>query len=147
MPHALPHTWDLGPVLVESSTTLKLYLLFLFLVWIFTSINLVRVWRIVAPFSSRQQQANPAYRGFLQTSAASMQHLINLTCLIMGLFASVTVYSISDRLLANEGKILVISFVIRYLSSMLTLGLLVSLYAFLARWHICRRIERFLSPD
>ena len=91
MTPALPLTWELRPVILEPiwepSTSLKLYLLFLLLVCIFTTIKLARVWRTVAPFSRRHPEANPAYRGFLQASAASLQHLIGLTFLVMGISA------------------------------------------------------------
>ena len=80
-----------------------MYMFFLLLVCILTTIKLARVWRTVPPFGRRHPKANPAYRGFLQASAASLQHLDSLTFLAMGLFATVTVYDISDRLLANEG--------------------------------------------
>ena len=145
-------TWELRPMILgplSTSLNLTLYVLFLLFACIFTSITLIRVWRTVAPFSRRQPEANPAYRGFLQASAASMQHLTNVTYLVMGILASVMVYDISDQLLANAGTniIMAITFLIRRLSSALTVGLLVSLYALLARWHISRRIENVVSPD
>lgn len=140
--------WQLRFMILKPSSAslnLKLYVLFLFLVCIFTTIKLVRVWRIVAPFSGRHPGPNLAYRGFLRASAASMQHLISLTYLAMGIFASVTVYGISDHFLANEGTdiTLAITALIRRLSSALTVALFVSLYAFLVRWYFTERLEKF----
>jgi hypothetical protein len=123
--------------------SLKVYLLFLLVVCIFTTLRLVGVWAIVAPFRRRPPAGNPAYGGVLRAVAASLQHWSSLTHIVSGIFACTTVYRICDRVLADERTniILGINFLIRQSSAALTMGLQVALYAFLARWHLDKRIE------
>jgi hypothetical protein len=69
--------WDLRPVITEP-LSLKVYLLFLLVVFIFTTLRLVGVWVIVAPFRRRPPAGNPAYCGVLRAGAASLQHWSSL---------------------------------------------------------------------
>ena len=108
------------------SAGLKVYLLLLLVACIFKSIKLTRIWRRAVPFSHRPATGNPSYGQLLRVSAASLEHWINFTYLVSGIFASITVYQISDRLIANEGTnlILAMASLIRRLSFILTTGLL-----------------------
>jgi hypothetical protein len=135
-------TWDLRSMILEPpAARVVVYLLLLLVVCIITSIKLARVWRSVVPFSHGPTTENPTYRRLLLVSATSLQHWIRY--LVSWIFAANNVYLISDNLISNQRTdfISAISTLSRQLSFTFTTGLLVALYAFLARWHISRRIE------
>jgi uncharacterized membrane protein len=137
-------TWDLRSMILEPpAASIKVYLLILLVVCIATSIKLARVWRGMVPFSHRPPTENPTYRRLLLVSAASLQHWIRFTCLVSAIFVSTAVYRISDSLIADQrmDPIFAISALSRQVSFTLKMGLLVALYAFLARWHLDKRIE------
>ncbi len=135
-------SWDLRTMTSEPSTALKIYILFLFVVWIVTSVKLIRIWRMAGPFRAQRQRENPAYESLLQSSAASLKRWIRFTGFGWGIFASKSIYDFCDRLLDQKtvGSLVVVFFV-RDLSTALTMALLVALFAFLVQWHIGRRIE------
>ncbi len=135
-------SWDLRTVTSEPSTAIKIYILFLFVVCIVTSIKLIRIWRMAAPFRAQRQRENPVYESLLQSTASSLKRWIRVTGFGWGIFASISVYDFCDRLLDQKtvGSLVVVFFV-RDLSPTLTMALLVALFAFLVQWHIDRRIE------
>lgn len=135
-------TWDLRYVNVELSTSLRIYILFLFVVCIVACIKLVRVWCGALPFRLHQQAKNPNYLELLQASAVSLKQWISCVFLGWGIVASIRLSDVCDRLLdfKRAGSFVVV-FVIREFSSLLTMTLLVVLFVFLVRWHIVNRIE------
>jgi|SRR5271165_2390199 len=133
--------WDFRAMTVEPSTGLKLYVLFLLVVCVATSIKLVRLWRMAPPFRTERQRDNSAYQRLLQSSSASLKQWISFTYLGWGIFASISVCDLCNRLLDEKGVgSLLVVFLIRDFSTTLTMALLVALFAFLVRWHISRRI-------
>ena len=126
----------------EPSSSFKTYMLFLLVVCVVTSIKLIRGWRAAPPFRLSRQANNPSYLQLLQASCASLKQWISFTFLGWGIFASLSLYDVGDRLLDDKriGSF-VILFVIEDFSSALSMALLVVLFLFLARWHMLRRIE------
>lgn len=135
-------TWDLRDMNPGLSTSLRFYVLFLFVVWIIACIKLARVWRAALPFRLSRQAQNPNYVEFLQASATSLKQWIGCTFLGWGLFASVRLYNVCNRLLDDKmaGRFVVV-YLVREFSTALTMALIVVIFVFLARWHIINRIE------
>jgi len=79
----------------------------------------------------------------LQASGTSLKHWIRCTFLVWGIFASISIYDVCDRLL-DEKRVgsFVILFVVQDFSTALTMALLVVLFLFLVRWHMLERIEQ-----
>jgi hypothetical protein len=119
-------------------------MLFLLVVCIVTSIKLVRLWRMAPPFRAQRQRDNSAYLSLLQSSAASLKQWISFTYLGWGIFASISLYNLCNQLLDDKrvGGLMVV-FLVREFSTTLTMALLVALFAFLAQWHMSRRIQIF----
>jgi hypothetical protein len=133
----------------EPSNGLMIYILFLFLVCIVTSVKLVRVWRAAPPFRLSRQASSPAYLELLETSSRSLKQWIGSTFLGWGIFASISLTDVCSRLL-DDKKIgsFVILFVIQDYSTALTMALLVVLFLFLVQWHMLKRIEHLRHmPD
>src|SRR5690242_7866627 len=128
--------WDPRTVTSAPSTSLKIYMLFLLIVCITTSIKLVRIWRMAPPFRANRQRESSAYPPLLQSSAASLKQWISFTYLGWGVFASTSLYDLCNRLLDDRrvGSLLVV-YLIREFSTTLTMVLLVALFGFLAQWH------------
>jgi hypothetical protein len=137
-------SWDMRNMTSEPSAALKMCILFLFVVCIVTSIRLISLWRTAPPFRAQRQRDNSAYLSLLQSSAASLKRWISFTCLGWGIFASISLYNLCNRLLDDKrvGGLLVV-FLIREFSTTLTMALLVVLFAFLVQWHITMRMENF----
>ena len=135
-------TWDLRRMTREPSTGMMIYVLFLFLVCIVTSVKLVRVWRAAPPFRLSRQASSPAYLALLETSSSSLKQWIGSTFLGWGIVASISLTDVCSRLLDDKriGSS-VILFVIQDFSTVLTMALLVVLFLFLVRWHMLKRIE------
>lgn len=143
-----PVTWDLRSLTRTPSTSMEIYILFLFLVCIVTSVNLVRVWR-AAPFRLSRQAGSPAYLELLETSSSSLKQWIGSTFLGWGIFASISLTDVCRRLLDYKriGSS-VILFTIQDFSTALTMALLVVLFLFVVRWHMLKRIEHLRHmPD
>ena len=145
MPQESPTVqWD--PVYIDRapSTLLKIYVLFLLVACIVTLFNLIRVWRVVLPFSTKCPTNPSAYSKLLQASASSFGRWIGLTFLAWGLLASTTVYATCNALLREKAtgrnEILLL---IRDFSTTLSPALFVVLFLYLARWHTLIRMERF----
>ena len=137
-------SWDPRAITSTPSVSLKLYMLFLLVVCIVTSIKLVRLWRMAPPFRAQRQRDNSAYLSLLQSSAASLKQWISFTYLGWGVFASISLYNLCNQLLDDKrvGGLMVV-FLVREFSTTLTMALLVALFAFLAQWHMSRRIQIF----
>lgn len=135
-------TWDLPRMTREPSTSMIIYMLFLFGVCIVTTVKLIRVWRAAPPFRLSRRAGNPNYLRLLQTSGTSLKQWIGLTVLTSGVFASVSLYDFCNRLLGEKRTAReMILFTIRDSSTSLTMILLVVLFSFLVRWHMLKRIE------
>jgi hypothetical protein len=128
---------------------MMIYILFLFLVCIVTSVKLVKVWRPALPFRLSRQASSPTYLQSLESSSSSLKQWIGSTFLAWGIFASISLTDVCNRLLANKtiGNF-VILFAIQDFSTTLTMALLVVLFLFLVRWHVLKRIEHIrYMPD
>jgi len=84
------------------STSMKIYVLFLFLACIVTSVKLVRIWRAAPPFRLSRQASSPAYLELLETSSSSLKQWIGSTFLGWGIFASITLTDVCSRLLDDK---------------------------------------------
>ena len=135
-----------GPAYIDRapSTVLKIYALFLLVACIVTLFNLIRVWRVVLPFSTKRPTVPSAYFKLLQASASSFGRWIGLTFLAWGLLASTTVYDVCNGMLVEKatGRNEII-LLIRDFSTTLSPALFVVLFLCFARWHTLVRIEQF----
>lgn len=124
------------------STSMKVYIVFLFVVCIVAMVKLIRVWRAAPPFRLSRQSGSPGYLRLLETSSISLKHWMVSTFLSWGILTSIGVYDVRDRFLDDKriGS-MVILFVIEDFSKALTMALLVVLILFLVRWHVVRRID------
>lgn len=134
--------WNPRYIIREPSTSWKLYLLFLLIVCLVTSVELLKAWRSAPPFRLSNEAGNPAYLRMLEASRTRLKQWIYCTFLAWGILISTSLYDVSNRLLGEKtigsGVIL---FVLGDYADSLTMALLVVLFAFLARWHLVARIE------
>jgi hypothetical protein len=135
-------SWDPRALIVEPAASLKLYMSFLLVVCIITSVKLVKVWWKVPPFRTEGKKDNHPYSLLLQSTVASLKQWMSFNYLGWGIFASTSVYNLCNRLLDDKrvGSLVVVM-IIREFSTTLTMALLVALFIFLTKWHISRRIE------
>jgi hypothetical protein len=135
-------TWDLRHMTRTPSTSTEIYILFLFIVCIVTSVKLVRIWRTARPFRLSGQAGSPSYLQLLETSSGSLKQWIGSTFLAWGICASINLTDVCSRLFNNPKiRIFEILFIILDFSTALTMALLVVLFLFLVRWHMLKRIE------
>jgi hypothetical protein len=129
------------------STKEKLYLLFLLVVCVATTIKLVKLWIEAPPFRLNRQSGNPAYWQRLENAKNNLKQWMAVTLLAGGIFTSVSVYDVCNRLLGQKvfGSLLLISMIAEF-STALTLCLVVVLFTLLVRWHIMKRIEHLHKP-
>jgi hypothetical protein len=142
-------TWDLRHMTRTPSTIMEIYMLFLFLACIVTSVKLVRIWRAAPPFRLPRKASSPAYLELLESSNSSLKQWLGSTFLAWGIFASITLTDVCSRLLDDKriGSSWLL-FIIPDFSTTLTMALLVALFLFLVRWHMLRRIEHIrCMPD
>jgi hypothetical protein len=135
--------WD--PIFIDRapSTALKIYVLFLLVACVVTSYNLVRVWRMVPPFSRKSPATPSAYFGLLRETTGSCGRWIGLIFLAWGLLTSTTVYDLCSTLLLEKvtGRNQMPP-MIRDFSTDLSLALFVVLFLYVERWHLLTRMER-----
>jgi len=125
------------------STKVKLYVLFLLVVGVVTTTKLVKLWIAAPPFRLNRQSPNPAYWRHLENAKTSLKQWMAVTLLVWGIFISVSVYDVCNRLLDQKafGGLLLISIIADF-STALILCLLVVLFTLLVRWHVVKRMER-----
>jgi hypothetical protein len=129
------------------STAVKLYVLFLVVVCVVTAIKLARLWIAVPPFRLNRKTLNPDYLRRLENAQTSLKQWMVATLLVGGIFVSVSVYDVCNRLLDQKrfGDLLII-FIIAEFSTALSSCLIVVLFILLVRWHIIKRLERLARP-
>jgi hypothetical protein len=136
-------SWDIRTICYAPSTKLKLYLLFLLAVCVVTTVKLVKLWIVVPPFRFNRQPHNPVYWQQLENAKNSLKQWIAVTLLVWGIFTSVSVYDVCNRLFDQKvfGGLLLISIIADF-STALILCLVVVFFTLLVRWHIMKRMER-----
>jgi hypothetical protein len=136
-------TIDYGNLIREPSTAFKVYLLFLLVVCVVTCAKLVRVWKGAPPFRASAMVDTPEYRALLHTTSRSLHQWIGSVVLAYGLLISTSVYNVCRDVL-NDNRVggAALFFVIQDYAAALSVALFVISLAFLARWHMLRRIER-----
>jgi hypothetical protein len=136
-------SWDMRTMYYAPSTRYKLYMLFLLVVCVATGIKLVRLWIAAPPFRLSRQAHNPAYLQQLEYARNSLKQWMAVTLLVWGIFTSVSVYDVCNRLLDQKafGGLLLISIIADF-STVLILCLVVVLFTLFVRWHLMKRIER-----
>jgi len=141
--------WDPRYMTREPSTSLKIYMLFLFVACFVVAIKLIRIWRAAPPFRLSRQAGNPTYLQSLQASSTSLKQWIGCTFLGWGILFSISLHKVCDRLLDDEsmGRFAIL-FAIQDFATTLTMALLVAVFLFLVRWHMLDRMERLRNmPD
>jgi hypothetical protein len=136
--------WD--PVYIgrAPSTGLKIYLLCLVITCLVTAFKLVKLWRVVPPFSTKSPIVASAYIELLQVSANRFMRWIGLVFIASGLLTSTSIYNTCGAMLEEKrtGLAAIVS-VVQDFSAAVSMGMLVVLFLYLARWHVLTRIERF----
>jgi hypothetical protein len=134
--------WDPQYIYREPSTGLKLYVLFLLVGCVVTSVELFKAWRAAPPFRISRQVSNATYLNGLETSRTRLKQWIFFTILVWGILTSTSIYDVCNRLLAEKkiGSAAVL-LVLQDYATTLTMALLVILFAFLVRWHLVSRIN------
>jgi hypothetical protein len=144
--------WDLMQMGRAHSTSLKLYSVFLFIVWIVAFIKLIRIWRQAWPFRLSRQTDNPAYLKLLLGSSSGLLQWTLVTFLGWGIYMSTNLseacVELSSRRVIGSGIILDL---IQDYAGILAVTLVTALVLFLIRWYMLKRIERLgghqLSPN
>ncbi len=136
-------TWDLQQIYRGPSTSVKIYVLFLLVVCIVTSVELFRAWRVAPPFRLSRQVGNPSYPKMLEASRTRLRQWILCTFLVLGILTSINLSDVCNLMLSEKtmGRELIL-FVLRDYGADLTMGFIAALFAFLVRWHFLTRVER-----
>jgi hypothetical protein len=142
-----PAAWDLRAMHSTPNAIIKTYILFLLTVSAVAFVKMMLVWRIVPPFRKARPEHSPAYRALLESTVESLRYWRSLTYQGWGIFASISLYALCDRLLDEQrvGSLLVVSLVEEF-STTLTMALLVALVVFLLQWNLHKRVTRVLNP-
>ena len=135
-------TFDYGNLIREPSTGFKLYVLFLLVVRVMMRIKLIRIWLAVPPFRGSPKANSPQYVHLLRSSSTSLKQWIGCVFLSYGILFSTRLYNVSKDVLNDNRAGGAALFVIEDYAVGLSMALLVVSFAFLARWHLLRRIER-----
>ena len=137
--------WDWRQLPVLSSS-MRIYLLFLFVIVIVTATKLLRAWRTAPPFRLSRQAGNPTYIRSLRASSTSLKHWAAFVFLGWGICTCTSVHEFCVRLL-DENRVgsFVILLAVLGFASTLTMTLLVVLFMLLVRWHLIQRIENLGS--
>src|SRR5258708_11899720 len=119
-------TFDVRHLIREPSTGFRLYLLFLFVVCVMTTVKLIRVWVAAPPFRRRPQAKSPEYFGLLRSSSRSLKQWIGCVFLSYGILFSTSLYDVCNNLL-DEDRVssAAVLFVIRDYASRLSMALVV----------------------
>ncbi len=135
--------WDLRNMVAEPSASERLYLLYLLVVSVVTAAKIARVWRSALPFALSRLKPTTGYLRLLESSACSLIQWLGLTFLVWALSSSLKVYNLCNRML-DESRVgdLVVVFLAREFSTILSLTLLICLFVFLARWHFLNRLAK-----
>jgi len=125
---------------------LKVYVVFLLVMCLVTTLKLIKVWRGAAPFRLSQRANDAAYLRVLQTSSKSLAQWIGCAFLGWGIVFSEGLLNLCRGMLNEKvtGR-LVILFATEDFASSLGMALYVILFAHLVRWHITARINRLPS--
>jgi hypothetical protein len=136
-------TWDPENMIVEPSTSQKIYVVFLIVVCVVAIVRLIRVWRVALPFRLPTQANNPSYLKLLRSTHGSLSHWMWCAFLGWGILSSTALYGFCNGMLNEKITVrTVILFQIRELSALLATALWVVLFVFLVRWHVSNRIDR-----
>ena len=135
-------TFDYRQLIREPSTAFKFYVLFLLVVCVATGIKVIRVWVAAPPFRRGPRANSPEYRGLLRSSSRSLNQWIGCVSLSYGILFSTSLYDVCKSLLDKHrvGRAAIL-FVIEDYAVGLSMALAVIIFAFLARWHLLKRIE------
>jgi hypothetical protein len=135
--------WDLRAMHSTPNAITKTYILFLLTVSVVAVVKMILVWRIVPPFRKAGPEYSPAYRTLLESTVKSLRYWRSLTYQGWGIFASISLCALCDRLLDERrvGALLVVSLVEEF-STTLTMALLVALVVFLLQWNLHKRMGK-----
>ena len=144
-----PVTFDYQHLIRGPSTGFKLYVLFLLVACIVTSMKLVRVWFYAPPFRRSTLANIPEYLRLLETSSRSLRQWIACVFFSYGLLFSNSLYDVCRSLLSeNRVGSAAIIFGLEDYAMGLSAALWVALFAFLTRWYLLKRIMRSnFSPE
>ena len=136
-------TIEYGNLIREPSTAFKVYILFLLVVGAVTCVKLIRVWKGAPPFGASARTNTPQYLALLHTTSRSLKQWIGSVVLSYCLLVSTSVYNVCRDVL-NDNRVggAALFFVIQDYAVALSIALFVISFAFVARWHMLRRIER-----
>jgi hypothetical protein len=135
--------WDPVYVHRDPGVAFKLYVFLLLAGSVVAALSLFKVWCAVLPFNSRHPPAPLVYLKILQESSNRLKRWIGLIFVGSGLATLVGIYDVCSGMLAEKSTGLAVLLpMIKDLSATLSVGLLVVLLLYLARWHILIRIER-----
>jgi hypothetical protein len=138
--------WDLRSVNRTPTTSSKLLVLFMLVVFAVALVKLVKIWWVAPPFRLLRQQGNLTYLKQLETSSRSLSQWVQFSFLGWGIFISTSIYNDLVEIASEKvnGASLFLVLVADY-AVFLTLTLWVVGFLFLARWHMLKRIERLKS--
>jgi len=135
--------WDLRDLLVEPSTSFKLYMLFLLVICVVAVTHLVKVLRVYPFFRPSRQSDNSVAMVRLTASSTSLRLWMGCTWLVWGIFMSTNVHTVCDHLLDESHLgIAVFLLIIRDYSTNLSITLAVVSMLYLVQWGALKGIER-----
>ena len=136
--------WDLRAMLCRTSAADQVLVCFLLAVLVIVGFKLFRVWRTVKPFSRRLPENVAEYVALLKLTTQSLVRWIQFSLLFGGFCLWIIVARIVERwFLAPKPGRLIGWCEFQAISGGLGLVLLVTTIAFLARWHLEKRFQRY----
>jgi hypothetical protein len=136
-------TWDLRTIEGETSTAMKLYVLFILFACIVPCVELCKAWRKWWPFERGPRASRAAYINMLETSRTRLKLWSQCVVLSFAILTSIQLTNVCKGLQASKNiPLTVMLSLIGESATNLTMALLVVFFAFLVRWHFLSRIER-----
>jgi hypothetical protein len=136
--------WDPIYIYRDPGIAFRIYLLFLVVPCVVTVSRLVRVWRVVLPFTNKRASLDSAYLRLLQVSTNGIKRWIGLVCLAWGLLTSAGVYHACGMMYFEKNiRGAAILLWVQDFSVALSMALSVVVFLYLVRWYLLVRTERF----
>ncbi len=134
--------WDLRSMLCHTSVVDQVLVFFLLAVLVVVGLKLFRVWRMVKPFSRRLPESAVNYLELLKLTVRSLARWIQFSFLFGGFCVWIVLVKILEKwALGPKPGHLIDWCEFQQISGGVGLMLLVTTIAFLARWHLEKRLQ------
>jgi hypothetical protein len=134
--------WDLRSTFCDPSGLATLLIFYFLAVFLVICRKLFGAWRVVRPFQRRLPDNAIDYNGLLHRSSQAIGRWIQLSFLLWGIYVCLIVGKVARNSILEPSMHQFIRCPVQEIFVVCNLMLVVVTFAFLARWHIEKRLER-----